>query len=66
MSDAGHTQIGSISHDSVEDHLFDLWGLLRFGVGLSSSQVSIGLGLLSVKNWFGFVGYKLGLDIFFK
>ena len=30
---AGHIRVGSVSHDSVEDQLFELSGLQQFGVG---------------------------------
>ena len=30
---AGHIQVGSVSHGSVEDQLFELSGLHQFGVG---------------------------------
>ena len=30
---AGHIRVGSISHGSVEDQLFEISGLYQFGVG---------------------------------
>ena len=46
----GHTRVGSVSHGSVEDRLFELLGSHQFGVSLSTCRVLIGLGLSSVNN----------------
>ena len=58
------SRVGSISHSLLEDQLFELSGLHRFGVSWNLSWVSIGLGLLSINNWFGFIGYRSGLVFF--
>ena len=63
---AGHIRAWSVTHGSVEDQLFELSGLYQFSVDWSSSRVSIGLELLSVNNWFGFIGYRLNPGIFFQ
>ena len=60
----GHTRVGTISHGSVERSVIRTIKLVSGRRRSKFVSSSIGLGLSSVNNWFGFTRYRSSSGIF--